>query len=79
MRMEKVKARKNEYFVFKKRSGRYAVQGADGKWILGDDKVKILVKEGLLKVAVPKKKEEAPAEAAAEPAAEAPAEEGKAE
>ncbi len=77
--MEVVKESK-DYKVFKKRSGRYAVKDAAGKWVNGVDKIKLLVKEGLIKAAIPKKEpdppaEEAPAEAA--PAEEAPAEEPK--
>lgn len=64
--MKKVKSRKNEYWVLQKRSGKYAVKAASGKWILGDEKTKILINEGLLKPAPAKKKPE--------PAAEAPAE-----
>ena len=56
----------DSYEVLKKRSGRYAVRGADKKWVNGDDKMKILIAEGL--ATAPAKKKE-------EPAAEAPAEE----
>ena len=55
--------KKKDYQVVKKRSGRYAVVGAKNKFINGEEKVKILVKEGLIKTGLPKKKEEeAPAE-----------------
>lgn len=64
--MQKVKIQ-NGATIFKKRSGRYAVQSGDGKWINGIEKVRILVDSGLVKAAVPLK--EAPA-----PVAEAPAE-----
>lgn len=53
--MEVVK-KTNEYQVIKKRSGRYAVKGANKKWVNGDEKVKILVAEGLMEA--PKAKEE---------------------
>ena len=67
--MEVVKQTK-EFTVFKKRNGRYGVKNATGKWVNADDKVKVLLGEGLIKVAEPKK-EEAPAEeAAAEETAE---------
>ncbi|WP_295578291.1 hypothetical protein [uncultured Lamprocystis sp.] len=58
-----------EYTVFQKKSGRYAVQAnAKGKkWLNGDDKVRILVDEQLVKVMTPKA-----------PPAEAPAEEASA-
>lgn len=63
--MQTVKSNK-EYTVFKKRSGRHAVQKtADQSWIRGDEKTKILLKEGLIKLTAPKKKEEAPAAEAA--------------
>ena len=57
--MEKVKVT-DEYTVVKKRSGRYGVKDANGKWLNGEDKVKILLAEGLIKVSAPTKKEEAP-------------------
>jgi hypothetical protein len=50
----------SEYTVYQKRSGRYAVKGANAKWVNGDDKVKILVAEGLIEA--PKAKEPEPAE-----------------
>ena len=85
--MAKAKAKKKEnpeYKLILKRSKRWAVIGRDGNYVHGEDKVKILVKEGKLKVAKPKKKklEEPVEEVAAEEAAaeetaaeEAPAEE----
>lgn len=68
--METVKETK-EYRVVKKRSGRFGVLSPRGSWIGGDEKVKILLAEGLIKTGV-KKAEEPAAEAAAEetPAAE---------
>lgn len=73
--METVKQTK-EFKIVKKKSGRYGVKAANGKWINGEEKVKILSTEGLIKVSVPKKVEEpAPEEAATEaPAEETPAE-----
>lgn len=59
-----------EYQIIKKRSGRYGIRKTDRSWVSGDEKVKILVAEGLLKVAAPKEEppaEEPPAEAAASP------------
>ncbi len=47
--MAKKKQEKKEYTVEKKRSGRYAVVGANGKNINGDAKTEILLKEGLIK------------------------------
>jgi len=58
----KVVKKTNEYAVMKKRSGRYAVMGADKKYVNGDAKIAILVAEGL--VEAPKKAEEPAAEAA---------------
>lgn len=62
----KVAKKTAEYTIFKRNDDRYAVRGADHKWINGDDKVEILYKEKLLKK--PEPKAEAPA---AEEAAEA--------
>ena len=53
-----------EYQIIKKRSGRYGVRRTDRKWVSGDEKVKILVAEGLLKAATPKAEAEPEAEAA---------------
>lgn len=63
--METVKKTK-EYQIIKKRSGRHAVLDKDGKWVKADEKVKILLKEGLIKLTPKKEKTEAPAEAAAQ-------------
>ena len=51
--MEIVKKTKT-YTVIKKRTGRYGVLGANGKWINGNEKIKILLDEGLIKVPAPK-------------------------
>jgi hypothetical protein len=77
--MEVVK-KTDQFTIFKKKSGRFAVKSNKNKWINGNDKVKILVSENLLKVALPAEKpaEEAPAEEASTEA-EAPAEEAAAE
>lgn len=73
--MELVK-KTNEYSVFKKKNGRYGVKNKSKKWVNGDEKVKILLAEGLIKAPEPKKAEEpveeTPVEASAE---ETPAEE----
>ena len=50
-----------EYTVFKRVDGRYAVKGSNKKFINGEDKVKILIAEGLLTAPKPKA-EAAPAE-----------------
>ena len=67
--METVKETK-EHRIFKKKSGRYAVKDGKGKWVKGDDKVKILVAEKLMKKVEPKKKEAPAAEATEEKAPE---------
>lgn len=53
-----------EYTILKRRDDRYAIRGANNKWINGDDKVEILYKEELMKRPEPKaaEPEEAPAE-----------------
>ena len=63
----------NGFKIFKKSSGRYAVKNAQGQCVNAAEKVKILSENGLIKVSVSTKKEEAPAEAAAEATTEAPA------
>jgi hypothetical protein len=69
--MELVKKTDN-YTIYKKRSGRYAVQNKDKKYLTEKEKVEILLAEKLIKISPSKKPvEEAPAEA---PAAEAPVE-----
>lgn len=94
MAKAKAKKKKNpEYKLIEKRSKRWAVLSKDGKYINGEEKVAILIKEGKIKVEKPKKKkvEEPVEEVAAEeavaeevapeeaPAEEAPAEEAAAE
>ena len=61
----------SEYAIYQKRSGRYAVQGAKRAYINGEDKAKILLAEGLIKLTEPKPKAEEPEEAPAEAEAEA--------
>lgn len=80
MAMKLVK-KTDEYTIFQRGDNRYAVQTAKKQAVNGDDKIRILLEEGLIKAAAPAEPvEEAPAEeeAAAEeaPAAEeeAPAE-----
>jgi len=68
--MEAVKKTK-DYVVLKKRSGRFAVQNIQNQYVKGEEKTKILLKEGLIKLSTPKKKEEA-AEAAASTAPATP-------
>ncbi|MCB1668361.1 MAG: hypothetical protein R3E73_13540 [Porticoccaceae bacterium] len=68
----KVIKKTDDYTVYQKRSGRYAVKGTDKKWVNAEDKVKILLAEGLIKVAAPAEPEP---EAVEEVAEEATAEE----
>lgn len=71
--METVK-KTSEYTIVKKRNGRYGVRAAGRKWVNAEEKVKILLAEGLITVSEPKAEE--PAE---EPAEEAAAEEAAGE
>ena len=52
------KKSKKEYEIIKKRSGRFAVKDAKGKFINGEAKRDILLKEKKIKLSSPKKKEE---------------------
>ncbi|MCB1679129.1 MAG: hypothetical protein KDI16_10655 [Halioglobus sp.] len=68
-----------EYSIFKRGDNRYAVTDANKKPVNGDDKVRVLVAQGLIKVSAPAPQEApaaaetAPEDTAAEPAAEAAA------
>ena len=44
-----------EYQIVKKRSGRYGIRKSDRSWVTGEDKVKILLAEGLIKLSEPTK------------------------
>jgi hypothetical protein len=59
-----------DYSIYQRRDNRYAVQDGDKKAVNGDDKVRILVEEGLVTVPVARVEEapveEVPAEEAAE-------------
>ena len=72
MAMKLVK-KTDEYSIYLRGDKRYAVEDARKQPVNGEEKVRILVAEELVKVAVPPKKEEPVAEEAA--AEEAPAEE----
>ena len=73
--MELVK-KTDKYTIYKKKSGRHAVQNKDKKYVAEKEKEEILLAEGLIKLS-PRKKpaEEAPAAVEEAPAAavEAPA------
>ena len=66
----KVLKQTDDYTVYQKRSGRYAVVGSDKKNINGEDKVKILVAEGIVKQALPAEPEPEVVEEVVEEAAE---------
>ena len=79
MAMKLVK-KTDEYSIFQRSDNRYAVKDAHKNPINGEDKVRILVEEGLIKAAMPAEPaeeavEEAAAEEATAEAEEAPAEE----
>ncbi len=60
-----------DYTIYQKRNGRYGVQNMAKKWINGEDKVKILSSEKLIKLSAAAPKKEEPAEeVAAEESAE---------
>lgn len=71
----KVTKKTAEYTIYQKRNNRYAVKGANSTWLNGEDKVKILLAEGLIKLTEPAPKAEEPAEETAAEAEEAAAEE----
>ena len=60
----KVVKKTSEYTIYQRRDERYAVESSAKKAINGDEKVSILAKEGLLKVATAKKSEPEVAEEA---------------
>ena len=49
-----------DYKIFMRGDDRYAVQDANGKPVNGEEKVRVLVEEDLIKVTLPSPKEEAP-------------------
>lgn len=59
--MELVK-KTDDYVIYKKKSERYAVKNTKREWVNGDEKLKVLLSEKLVKAAPPKKAAEAPAE-----------------
>ena len=74
----KVVKKTSEYTISQRRDGRYAVVGSDRKPVNGDDKVKILLAEELIKVTAPAPAPEPEPEVEEVSAEEAPAEEGDA-
>ena len=77
----KVVASTDEYTIYQRRDGRYAVTGADKQPINADAKVEILLKHELIVAPAPKaaEPEEAPAEESAGESPEEGAEEAAAE
>ena len=79
MAMQLVK-KTSDYKIFKRGDGRFAVQNANGKPVNGEEKVKALLAEDLIKVtlpspaAEPEAEPEAAVEAESEEAAEAESE-----
>ena len=64
----KVVVTNDEYTIYQRRDGRYAVEGADKKPINGDEKVTILLANELISVTPPAAPEEEVAPEAAEEA-----------
>ena len=81
----KVIKKTKDYVVYQKGSGRYAVKDAERNWVNADEKIKILLAEGLIKAVMPAAPvvgEEPVEEVTAveeAPVEEAPVEEAKAE
>ena len=49
----KVIKKTKDYVVYQKGSGRYAVKDAERNWVNADEKIKILLAEGLIKAVMP--------------------------
>ena len=62
----KVVKKTSEYTIYQRRDERYAVVDGKKNAVNGEEKVKILLAEELIKVTAPAPVEEAPAEEAAE-------------
>lgn len=77
----KVILRTKQHTVYKKKSGRFAVKDAEKNWVNGDDKVAVLLAEGLVKTAPPAVVEAPVVDAPVEetPVEEAPVEEAPVE
>jgi len=63
-----------DYSIFQKRSGRCAVQNKQKKWVNGEEKTKILLDAGLIRITPPKPPEPGQTE---EPASEEGAEQSE--
>ncbi len=67
----------DDHTVYQRRDGRYAVRDSDKNFVNGDEKVKVLLAQGLIKAPEPKAPEPEPEPEADEAAADdAQAEEG---
>lgn len=66
----KVVVKNDEYTIYQRRDGRYAVENAAKKAVNGDEKVAILVANELVKVTQPTSPAEEPAEEVVEETAE---------
>lgn len=75
----KVVVKNDEYTIYQRRDGRYAVENAAKKAVNGDEKVAILLANELVKVTPPAAPAEEPAEEAVEEAAAETTEETVAE
>ena len=53
----KVKLRTDEYTIFERRDGRFAIKDAGGNPLNGDDKIEILLQNGLIESAAPRSEE----------------------
>ena len=53
----KVKLRTDEYTIFERRDGRFAIKDAGGNPLNGDDKIEILLQNGLIELAAPRSEE----------------------
>lgn len=71
----------DSYTIFQKRNGRYAIRGEGRQWVNAEEKVKLLLEAGLIKLPESKPAEPEPAEEteAEDSASEEGAEEEKGE
>ena len=62
----KVKLKTDEYTIFERRDGRFAIQDAEGKPVNGGDKIEILLQHELIEAVLPAKEESSPEDVAEE-------------
>ena len=53
----KVKLKTDEYTIFERRDGRFAIKDAGGNPLNGDDKIEVLLQNGLIESAAPRSEE----------------------